>query len=569
MFVLILLGMLMTSLCMFAILKYVFHVYDQEMYVRSSQSLNLSAYGVENELKKMERLSFRIATDPTIQKNLMLVKEKGSNYDEYKIASNIKERMLELGGLEKYVLSMQLFDIRDQEYGSGIQAIETGFLKKEQLKRETSPMLGGNRWIFPDSTDKALISAREIRSFANLEFNRLGMIDIRINLEKLSQDYARGLDAQGALFFIMNDSGPLLTTDIPVPVAQIRQAMRTTRGYEVLQQNGRRYFMTYVPSDYTRWSYVILIPYDTLFQTTLNVQKFVLIIFGLLFAAAVLVSLRFARGITRPIESLNAKMKMVQRGNFQDPAHADDLHFPMDEAGQLHRNFRIMLQRINDLITENYTKQLAIKESEFKALQAQINPHFLYNTLESINWHARIAGQPQISRMVESLGHLLRNALNHQEPIITLKEEILMMSHYITIQKMRFEERLDYRLDILSAIQECLVPKMILQPLVENAIQYGLERIVGICTISIHAETDEGSIHLLVEDNGPGIDSRTAAAVLEGTIKTRGTGIGLRNIHERIRLIYGEPYGMRIGQRAGGGTKIELWMPMKWREDHG
>src|SRR5690606_4633677 len=180
------------------------------------------------------------------------------------------------------------------------------------------------------------------------------------------------------------------------------------------------------------------------------------------------------RTITRPIESLNAKMKIVQKGNFDLASVSGDEQFPMDETGQMHRNFRIMISRINDLINENYRKQLAMKESEYKALQAQINPHFLYNTLESINWQAKIGGQKQISQMVEALAYLMRSSINQKEPLVRLAEEKTFILHYITIQKLRFEERLDFRMDIPEDLESCVVPKLVLQPIVENAIQYAL-----------------------------------------------------------------------------------------------
>src|SRR5690606_2848016 len=138
-----------------------------------------------------------------------------------------------------------------------------------------------------------------------------------------------------------------------------------------------------------------------------------------------------------------------------------------DEVGQIQRHFRIMLERINELIQENYIKQLVIKDTQFKALQAQINPHFLYNTLESINWMAKMSKQDRISQMVESLGYLLRLSISEQDSVITLHKELHIVQQYLVIQKLRFEERLDFQLDVPEHLVLCTVPKLSIQPIVE------------------------------------------------------------------------------------------------------
>jgi two-component system sensor histidine kinase YesM len=271
--------------------------------------------------------------------------------------------------------------------------------------------------------------------------------------------------------------------------------------------------------------------------------------------------MRFARGITDPIEILNAKMKKVRFGNFEYHEEQDQKPTAMDEAGQLHRNFRIMLERINELIKENYQKQLTIKDTEFKALQAQINPHFLYNTLDSINWLARMNGQQHISRMVESLAFLLRSSIRLKAPLIPLKKELEIVRHYITIQQIRFEERLHFVLDIPMELSDYAIPKLSLQPIVENAIHYGLEQMTTPCSISIRARRDGDRLLLTVEDNGPGMEPSFLQMLERGEVKTRGSGIGLRNIDERIKLLFGSVYGIEIESERRVGTQVHLILP--------
>jgi len=558
--------MLIMCVCCLTVLQYVFNVYDRELYARSSQALNVTLFGMDNELSQMEQLTFRIATDQNVQRTLRHVRDNTTSYDFLRVTDDLNTRMIELGTQDKYVLSVHTFDTNYREYRTGKRPNTTNTERLKQIEELTHARQGAITWILPDEYDQTLIAAREIRDYSDFSFDRLGILGLRIDLDRLARDYARGLDQQGAHFLILNEGEPIFQGDAEIDPDKLQVVLDSAQGYEVVEDNGRLYFATYAPSSYTNWDYVIMIPYDELFQVVANVKRFVTIIFPIILVLTIVLSFRYARRLTRPIESLNAKMKSIQMGRFDIAATLEDEQYPMDETGQMHRNFRIMVQRINDLINENYLKQLAIKESEYKALQAQINPHFLYNTLESINWHAKIAGQPHISRMVESLAYLMRHSINQQEPLVTLGEEMTFISHYITIQKVRFEERLDFRMDIPEELRSCVVPKLVLQPLVENAIQYGLERIIGTCSIRISASRREHMLVIEVHDNGPGIDQKAIELIFAGKLRTRKTGLGIRNIHERIRLMFGEEYGLQIESKPGEGTTVRIRVPYNWRD---
>jgi len=573
MFALITGVMLLVCASAMAVFQYAFDVYDREIYALSSRTLNLSSLGVESELRKLETLSFQIDTDPLIQAYLFNVKYEGAtHYEQYVTSQELRERMVELAGFEKYVSSIQIYDVNGFEYGGGNRPIETPPERVRKIRNASAEGRGGNRWVFPDAFDPTLVAVREVRYFGNLEFERVGMMALRVHLEAIVNDNTRGMDEQGAFFLIVRD-GRLVLPDapggLPFDPENVAKRIGPRQGYDIVElDDGKRYFMTHVPSNYLPWSYVVLMPYDKLFQATTAVKSIALAIFSGLFLFALAISVRFSKGITGPIESLNAKMKNVQKGNFEYVEEPNAPPFPMDEAGQLHRNFRIMLERINELINENFKKQLAIKESEFKALQSQINPHFLYNTLESINWSAKLSGQRDISTMVESLGSLLRGAISQKQALVPLKEEMAMVGHYIAIQRVRYEERLDFEAAVPPELEDCVVPKMTLQPLVENAIHYGVERMIDPCRIRVRASVEGGRLELTVEDGGPGMDRETMEAWREGTLKTRGSGIGLRNIDERIRLMFGEGYGLTLHSEPGEGARVVVALPCERKEEN-
>lgn len=557
--------MLAVSLVSLAVHQYVFDVYEGELYRQAAKSLQLSSSGIESELKKMERLSFRIATDHELQERLNTVATSESDYDRYNaIDKLIKERLPVLGSLEKYVRSLQLYDYWDEEHAAGTNPIRSSPERIQEIVGKAAEYNGGHRWLEPIDTDTSLVLVREIRAIDNSNFlTHLGTIAIRIDTRALMNDFARGLNSSHASFLITEGENLVYPQESELPVHHDELRIPSQQGFMTAELEGNRYFITYMPSQYLNWTYTVLIPYDVIFNAILRVKNTVWIIYAVLLVIAIIAAVRVSRGITRPIESLNTKMKRVQFGNFDMEDVPQDTELYMDEAGQLHRNFRIMVNRIHELIRENYLKQLTIKDSEFRALQAQINPHFLYNTLESINWLAKMEGHQHISRMVESLGFLLRSSFSLKAPLITLLQEIEIVRNYITIQKIRFEERLDFAIDIPQSLMNTEIPKLSLQPLVENSVNYALEQMIDTCVIRIKAESDAHRLLLTVQDNGPGIDPAIMDKLASGKVQARGSGVGLHNIDERIKLLFGAEYGLEIDSQQAEGTRVTLILPLR------
>lgn len=546
-----------------AVQQYAFDVYDREIYEQSSVALNSAAVSIENELRKVQQQSYRMATDEMIQAKLTAIKDAGNDYDRFVAADQIRERLVLLGGLDKYVRSVQVIDHFGGEYFVGRAAVTYSNEQIERLDRETAMTEGGNTWLLPNDEDATLAAARLIRSYEELSLEKLGILAIRIDMGRLTAEMASGALPAGGHFFVFDEAGQAVyPIASELPSESIRGYAQVDQGgYDVVKLDGSRYFLTRVPSAYTDWSYITLISYDDIFDRLADVKRLTLSLYSLLFLLAVFAAFRFARGITDPIEKLNAKMKRVQLGNFTYEAEEDSRHMPMDESGQLHRNFRIMLQRIDELIRENYIKQLAMKESEFKALQAQINPHFLYNTLETINWSSKMAGQHGISSMVESLGFLLRSSISLKEPMLPMRQELEIVLHYVNIQRIRFEERLDFRLHVPEPLGSSIIPKLSIQPLVENAVNYALERMTDTCLIEVDASESNGQLLITVRDNGPGLDEAILDRLRTGKVKPKGSGVGLLNIDERIKLLFGAAYGLEIESRRGEGTLVLLRLP--------
>lgn len=232
------------------------------------------------------------------------------------------------------------------------------------------------------------------------------------------------------------------------------------------------------------------------------------------------------------------------------------------EIQTLSAAFNTMLTKISHLIKENYTAQLMQRESEIKALQAQMNPHFLYNTLETVNWMAHMHGIDSISRLICSLSTLLRASTNTQKRFIPLSEELSYIENYIHIQSVRYGERLHCKFFIDSGLANAVLPKLILQPLVENAIQHGLDPKPEGGSIYLFARRKEDTLILQVIDDGIGMEQETISNIFESDSKnTHASHIGICNTNCRLRLLYGEPYGISIQSRPGIGTTVTVSLP--------
>lgn len=562
MFLLITLVLLAFSIGGISILQYAFNVYNQEIYRQSAQALRVSSNSIETELKKMERLSYQISTDQYLQSYLLDLKHTTNEFERFLIGTKLRKRLLQVGALNKYVNSLQVYDSYGTEHKVGNQSLILSEERLSEIREQIKNKEGGADWIFPDRDDPSFIVARDARYYLTFSLEQLGQIVVRFDIGEIVSDIVGNIDKEGTNFLMINEDNEMIySLNDKMTEEDMARLISDEKGYNLVEIDGDRYFATYSPSHYSNWSYVFLSPYNSLFMAITSVRTAVIITYTILFFIVMMLGMRFITNITRPIESLNKKMKRVQTGEIDFFVDENELEFSNDESGQMHDNFTMMMNQINALIEENYKKQIVIKDAEYKTLQAQINPHFLYNALDSINWAAKVNGQKKISDIAESLGYLMRSSINMKESLITLEEELKVIKSYIIIQSHRFEERLVFNLDIPDHIMGCKVPKFVLQPLIENSIQYGLQQMIGVCEITVCGELCGDNVILTVVDNGSGMNQQYVEQLHSDTYESKGTGLGLKNIRERIKLLFGEPYGIKIDSELGKGTKVTITIP--------
>lgn len=311
----------------------------------------------------------------------------------------------------------------------------------------------------------------------------------------------------------------------------------------------------------TNWTAVGSVPYSEITKNAFKIGTTQLAFgTGAALIIAIVIAALLGKMIFLPINKLRMLMGMAEGGNFTVEADV----VSGNEIGQLSRGFNAMIERIRLLMTSVVQKEKEKRKAELAALQAQINPHFLYNTLDAIVWMAEFK-QPEAPVMADALAKLFRLSLSKGEDVVSIKQELEHVENYLVIQKMRYKTKFDYRIEAEEEALLQMVPKLIVQPLVENSIYHGIKAKRMKCQLLVRAFLDGGDVVIQVADDGVGMaHEKLERIVLSENVseKTMG-GIGVHNVIERIRLYYGEDYGVEYFSVETIGTVAEIRLPMQ------
>lgn len=322
--------------------------------------------------------------------------------------------------------------------------------------------------------------------------------------------------------------------------------------------------VSYAKSRYSGWKMVLLTPETEIFAPLEKIKTSALMTVAVAFALAFLISVLFGRSITKPILDMYKTVNRIKRGDFS-------LRVPVrrnDEIGRIAMNFNAMQDELQHLFESKYLYQIRLQEMQLAMLYSQINPHFLYNTLDSIKAMADYYKVQEIGAMAQSLADMFRYNTKNRDDVVTLQEELVQIEAYMNIQQIRFDDKLDYETDIEEELYSFPLLKMTLQPLVENAVFHGIERKRGKGLIRIAARREGEQIELVVTDDGVGIsESRLAelkarlrpSALSEPALEPAGGGgIGISNVYSRYAIRYGSRFEMSVDSRKGRGTRITI-----------
>lgn len=410
------------------------------------------------------------------------------------------------------------------------------------------------KWVI--TLSRALVNnqtgEREGLFFVDLNYSAISDLCNNNSIEE--KGYIFVLDAEGNIVYHPKQQlmyGGLKTENIDA-------IMECEEDSLIIDEGGESKLYTMSKSKRTGWTVVGAAYTSELLKNNEQAQMWYLLVASILLLAVIGISGIISREITKPIRSLRDSMRKVQNGQF-------DTHVEViteNEIGSLGRSFNLMTSEIRALMEQNVYEQKQKRKSELKALQAQINPHFLYNTLDSIIWMSEAGENDEVVEMTSALARLLRQSISNDQEEVELEKEIEYVKNYLTIQKMRYKDKLEFFIYVDPRVAHVPVIKLVLQPLVENAIYHGIKYKETKENLKIYAKPVDGRVEIVVADDGIGMDEDVMEHIFDEHRKEqKRNGVGVPNVQKRLQLQYGSEYGIRYESVKGAGTKVVITIP--------
>ena len=411
------------------------------------------------------------------------------------------------------------------------------------------------KWVI--TLSRALVNnqtgEREGLFFVDLNYSAISDLCNNNSIEE--KGYIFVLDAEGNIVYHPKQQlmyGGLKTENIDA-------IMECREDSLIIDEGGDSKLYTMSKSKRTGWTVVGAVYTSELLKNNEQAQMWYLLVASILLLAVIGISSIISREITKPIRSLRDSMRKVQNGQF-------DTHVEViteNEIGSLGRSFNLMTSEIQALMEQNVYEQKQKRKSELKALQAQINPHFLYNTLDSIIWMSEAGENDEVVEMTSALARLLRQSISNDKEEVELEKEIEYVKNYLTIQKMRYKDKLEFFIYVDPRVAHVPIIKLVLQPLVENAIYHGIKYKATKGNSKIYARPVDGRVEIVVADDGIGMDEDVMEHIFDEHRKEqKRNGVGVPNVQKRLKLQYGSEYGIRYESVKGAGTKAVITIPV-------
>ena len=439
---------------------------------------------------------------------------------------------------------------------------------KAVAKPQDAIITGPNRHSFFDTDDEVISLSREVQSYENGTFR--GVILINLNMNKITEICNSFQEKQENFICIINDKGELVYEQqngrerFAFDEKENRQELNTALGKTKescfrLNYRGEKYLVTRTDMKTTGWTLVSMVPYKSVMAETMAISGVMILAVAITLIVTLLLLNRILTGVVKPLKKLEKYMVQVNPDNMDQRMEI----LTDDEIGHLSMKFNQMMDRIRNLKEQVIEEQEDKRKYELQALQAQINPHFLYNTLDSIIWMAE-TNDSNIVAMTEALAKLFRISLNKGNEEISLERELEHVKNYLIIQSMRYADKFTYEISAEPGVERCRTIKLILQPIVENCIYHGIKKKRGTGKITIRAYRREQNLIIEVSDDGCGMPKEICRKILSDEIESEnisGSGIGVKNVNERIQLRFGKKYGLSYSSEEGVGTTVTYVLP--------
>lgn len=470
-----------------------------------------------------------------------------SDYDAYLVYTEVADPLFQMPQIyHKEIRRITLYSESIQaEHGNTLAPLSSAQAQFWYSLLETGDKV---QWFVKRGSKQEIIASRKFYNDEGIG----AVLAIALDYKELLQPFSNLIrDDTGGIIY--DDQGSTVYSSYSM---QEKYRPAKAESQEYIKQN---YSYAEASMEGTGWTFCLYRPSEVMTDSANHLMSRNFPILAVCVVLIIGLGYFFSRRMVMRLERLTENMNQINLGLRVVSVDSES----KDEMGVLIRTFRRMMDEINKLISEVYESRIELQKTEMRALQAQINPHFLYNSLSIINWKAIEAEQPEISRVTLALSTYYRTSLNRGETITTMENEISNIRAYLHIQLIMHDNSFQVIEDIDESIYDYRVPKLILQPLVENAIDHGLdlsekeEKKLWITAVS-----EETSVVLKVRDNGVGMEQDRASQII--TYKSKGYGV--RNVNDRIVLLYGEEYRLKVESSLGEGTCVEIRIPKKSAE---
>lgn len=525
---------------------------------------------VEFYLKNMEKIIYFLSVDPQVNKFLRnkynsIEDKENSETEIRRVLKSFSAAHTEIGGImivnsKDAYISNEMSKISREPFAKDMW-YKMAYASPQKIQLISKP-LGRNIKTYKDySSDSVLSISKAFIAPQSGEFLGTVLIDLKLEtIKKIIADITLG---KSGFLYIIDGEGNIVYAPVNAVVYRVNNKWLNGPSNSIMKEiNNNKYQIVYKHSTYSNFKTVGVFSLSEALQVVTNIRYYIVGIGVITMLLAIIAALFFTKSIVKPLKKLRRLMRKAEEGDLN--VRFENKY--SDEIGQLGDSFNKMIDEIRNLIEMVYEEQKSKREAELKILQAQIKPHFLYNTLDTIQWMAQGHGADDIVEVVAALTNLFRIGINKGNEMISVKEELEHIKSYLVIQKIRYEDKFEYTIEFEEDILKYQVIKLILQPLVENAIYHGIKERRGAGKISITAGRYEKGLCFRVSDDGVGMTEERLQEIykmLENDKQgEKNLGYGTFNVQNRIRLSFGNDYGLVFDSKAGRGTTVCVYHPI-------
>ena len=522
---------------------------------------------LEAMLLDMQSAAKQVAEDHTVQ--ILMAKLQDSEKAEDSVILELDARLKQIAGmyagLDGVYICLDDFTVAKSRYYAARDEHKALPMTMEQYEvirnhEDIQWIVSDEGSLVADNMGNAVLSAARLLPLSSTG-QPCGIVVVEVRQSYLKQIFDKKLGESGTIFLMSARSNiallPAAASDEIVSDA-VNQIRRTDRKAATISLHDRVIF--YVPLSLSEWTAIGVVMKQSLRGDSQEILTLFVITVLMTLLLTIFVSGSLADYELRPIRRIQTYIKDMENGEFGKPLPS----MRSDEIGSLAENTQEMSEKIGELLETVKTEQKRMRTAEFKALQAQINPHFLYNSLDSINWLVRKGNTEKATEMISALTTFFRIGLSKGRDIITVREELEHVRSYLVIQKIRYENQFEYSFYVDPETENYFVPKLMLQPLVENALYHGIKLCDRKCILMIQVLSHRDRIEIEVLDNGAGMDAETLESVrkaMEHKGENRANSYGVVNVNDRIQILAGREYGLRLTSEKGGGTSARIVLP--------